>query len=377
MSSNELPLNLFEYELCADQQLSVMARDYYASGAWDEITLRDNRAAFERLRLRPRVLVDVSDRNMNVTVLGQSLALPILVAPMAFQCLAHPDGELATAKATAQMGTVMILSTLSTKPLEAVATASQASTATPSPWFQLYVHRDRGLTKALVERAYAAGFAALCLTVDAPVLGQRECDRRNRFALPTNMELANLAASTELEIPHRFQESGLFAYFLEQINPALTWNDLEWLQSLSPLPLVVKGILRGDDAVRAVEHGAKGIIVSNHGGRQLDGAITTIDALAEIASAVNNRAEILIDGGIRRGTDVLKALALGARAVLIGRPILWGLAVAGSSGVQHVLELLQSELDLAMALSGCARLQDIDTSLCCKGSQSSTAENKQ
>ncbi|MBV8885499.1 MAG: alpha-hydroxy-acid oxidizing protein, partial [Chroococcidiopsidaceae cyanobacterium CP_BM_RX_35] len=346
--------------------LSVMARDYYASGAWDEITLRDDRAAFERFRLRPRMLVDVSDRSMNVMVLGQPLALPILVAPMAFQCLAHPDGELATAKAAAQMGTVMILSTLSTKPLEAVATASQASTGTPSLWFQLYVYRDRGLTKALVERAYAAGFAALCLTVDAPVLGQRERDHRNRFALPTNMELANLAASTELEIPHRFQESGLFAYFKEQINPALTWNDLEWLQSLSPLPLVVKGILRGDDAVRAVEHGAKGIIVSNHGGRQLDGAITTIDALAEIAPAVNDRAEVLVDGGIRRGTDVLKALALGARAVLIGRPVLWGLAVAGSTGVQHVLELLKNEFDLAMALSGCARLQDIDTSLCVK-----------
>jgi 4-hydroxymandelate oxidase len=368
MSSNELLLNLFEYERCAAQQLSTMAWDYYASGAWDEITLKDNRAAFERFRLRPRVLVDVSDRTMNITVLGQPLTLPILIAPMAFQCLAHPDGELATAKAAAQMGTVMVLSTLSTKSLEAVATVSQASAGAPNPWFQLYVHRDRGLTKALVERAYAAGFAALCLTVDAPVLGQRERDRRNHFVLPSGMELANLAALTELEIPHRNRESGLFAYFLEQINPSLTWKDLEWLQSLSPLPLVVKGILRDDDARRAVEYGAKGIIVSNHGGRQLDGAISTLDALAEIVPTVDGQVEVLVDGGIRRGTDILKALAIGARAVLIGRPVLWGLTVAGCNGVQHVLKLLQREFDLAMALSGCAKLQDIDSSLCCKSS---------
>ncbi|MGA7936665.1 MAG: alpha-hydroxy acid oxidase [Kovacikia sp.] len=368
MSRHELPLSVLEYEHCAAQQLSPMSWDYYASGAWDEVTLRDNRAAFERLRLRPRMLVNVSDRQMNVTVLGQPLALPILVAPMAFQCLAHPDGELATTRAAAQIGTVMVLSTLSTKPLESVAAVSQTLTGTPRPWFQLYVHRDRGLTKALVERAYAAGFAALCLTVDAPVLGQRERDRRNRFVLPTSMELANLTSLKALESPQGSQESGLFSYFLEQINPALTWTDLEWLQSLSPLPLVLKGILRGDDAVRAVEYGAQGIIVSNHGGRQLDGAISSIEALPEIVAAVNGRAEVLVDGGIRRGTDVLKALALGANAVLVGRPILWGLAVAGSAGVQHVLEILQNEFDLAMALSGCASLQDIDSSLCFKGS---------
>jgi 4-hydroxymandelate oxidase len=366
MSSHELPLNLFEYERYADQQLSVMARDYYASGAWDEITLRDNRAAFERFRLRPRMLVDVSDRTMQVTVLGQSLTLPILVAPMAFQCLAHPEGELATARATAQVGTVMVLSTLSTQSLEVVAEAAQGSVGAPRPWFQLYVHRDRGLTKALVERAAAAGYAALCLTVDAPVLGQRERDRRNHFALPDTMELANLAALTELEISHRSQESELFTYFVKQINPALTWSDLEWLQSLSSLPLVVKGVLRADDAMRAIEHGAKGIIVSNHGGRQLDGAIAAIDALADIVQAVDDRVEILMDGGIRRGTDILKSLALGAKAVLVGRPILWGLAVGGSAGVQHVLEILRSEFDLAMALSGCPKLQDIDHSLCCK-----------
>jgi 4-hydroxymandelate oxidase len=353
------PINLFEYERLANQYLSQMALDYYASGAWDEITLRDNRAAFERYKLRPRMLVDVSQRDLSTQILGQSLELPILIAPMAFQCLAHPEGEIATAKAAAKMGTAMVLSTLATKSIEEV---TSAGNHTPQ-WFQLYVHRDRALTRTLVERAYAAGFQALCLTVDAPLLGKRERDTRNQFVLPQGMELANLATLTDLEISYKPGESGLFAYFLEQLNPALTWKDLEWLQSLSPLPLVVKGILRGDDALRAVEHGAKAVIVSNHGGRQLDGAIATIDALSEVVAAVGDKAEVLVDGGIRRGTDVLKALALGAKAVLLGRPVLWGLAVGGEAGVRHVLELLRDELDLAIALSGCAKLQDIDSSL--------------
>ncbi|MBD1895211.1 alpha-hydroxy acid oxidase [Coleofasciculus sp. FACHB-129] len=359
MTTPVRPINLFEYERLANEHLSQMALDYYASGAWDEITLRDNRAAFERYKLRPRMLVDVSQRDLSTTILGQSLQLPILIAPMAFQCLAHPDGEIATAKAAAKMGIAMVLSTLATKSIEEV-----ASVANQTPqWFQLYVHRDRALTRALVERAYAAGFQALCLTVDAPLLGKRERDTRNQFVLPSGMELANLATLTDLEISYKPGESGLFAYFLEQLNPALTWKDLEWVQSLSPLPLVVKGILRGDDALRAVEHGAKAVIVSNHGGRQLDGAIATIDALSEVVAAVGDTAEVLVDGGIRRGTDVLKALALGAKAVLLGRPVLWGLAVGGEAGVGHVLELLRDELDLAIALSGCAKLQDIDSSL--------------
>lgn len=353
------PINLFEYQTLASQQLSPMARDYYASGSWDEITLRDNRAAFERYKLRPRMLVDVSQRDLSTTILGQSLPLPILIAPMAFQCLAHPEGEIATAKAAAKLGSVMVLSTLATTSMEDVASVRSQ---TPQ-WFQLYVHRDRGLTRALVERAHAAGFQALCLTVDAPVLGKREKDTHNQFVLPSDMELANFSRLAHLEIPYQPGESGLFAYFLEQLNPALTWSDLEWLQSLSPLPLVVKGILRGDDAIRAVEHGAKAVMVSNHGGRQLDGAIASIDALSEVVAAVGDQVDVLVDGGIRRGTDVLKALALGAKAVLLGRPVLWGLTLAGEAGVKHVLELLRDELDLAMALSGCAKLQDIDSSL--------------
>lgn len=359
MSTPTKPINLFDYQSIAKQQISSMAWDYYASGSWDEMTLRDNREAFERYKLRPRMLVDVSQRDLSTQILGQSLQLPILIAPMAFQCLAHREGEMATAKAAATLGSVMVLSTLATRSMEDV-----ASIRTQAPqWFQLYVHRDRALTRTLVERAHAAGFQALCLTVDAPVLGKREKDTQNQFALPQCMELANLSTLKDLEIPYKPGESGLFSYFVEQINPALTWADLEWLQSLSPLPVVVKGILRGDDAIRAAEHGAKAVIVSNHGGRQLDGAIASIDALSEVVEAVGDKVDVLVDGGIRRGTDILKALALGAKAVLLGRPILWGLAVGGEEGVKHVLELLRDELDLAMALSGCAKLSDIDPSL--------------
>ncbi|MHC5600050.1 MAG: alpha-hydroxy acid oxidase [Nostoc sp.] len=363
------PINLFEYEKLAKEHLPQMTFDYYSSGAWDEITLQDNRAAFERVKLRPRILVDVSDvydglrlHNLTTSILGQPLQLPLLIAPMAFQCLAHPDGEVATALAAASSGVGMVLSTMATKSIEEVATASDKFPDSLR-WFQLYIHKDRGLTRALVEKAYKAGYKALCLTVDAPVLGQRERDRRNEFALPLNLHLANLATISGLDIPHEKGESGLFTYFAQQLNPAVTWHDLEWLQSLSPLPLVIKGILRGDDAVRAVEYGAKAIVVSNHGGRQLDGAIASLDALPEIVAAVDGKIEVLLDGGIRRGTDILKALALGAKAVLIGRPILWGLAVAGQVGVSHVISLLQNELNLAMALSGCAKLEDIDPSL--------------
>jgi 4-hydroxymandelate oxidase len=351
------PINLWEYEQLAKEHLSQMALDYYSSGAGDEATLRDNRAAFERVKLRPRMLVDVSDRHLHTSILGQPLQLPLLIAPMAFQCLAHPEGEVATAKAAASAGVGMVLSTLATKTMEEVALPNSVQ------WFQLYIHKDRGLTRALVERAKFAGYKALCLTVDAPMLGKRERDQRNQFTLPPGLHAANLTTISGLDIPQTEGESGLFAYFAQQLDPSLTWQDLEWLQSISSLPLVLKGILRGDDAVRAVEHGAKAIVVSNHGGRQLDGAIASLDALPEIVTAVDSQVEVLIDGGIRRGTDILKALALGAKAVLIGRPVLWGLASAGKIGVSHIISLLQQELDVAMALSGCATLQDIDSSL--------------
>ncbi|MFO0108833.1 MAG: alpha-hydroxy acid oxidase, partial [bacterium] len=296
--------------------------------------------------------------NLTTQVLGESLQLPLLIAPMAFQCLADPEGEIATALAAEIAGVGMVLSTLATKSLEEVATVAKGL-----QWFQLYIHKDQGLTQALVQRAYTAGYKAICLTVDAPMLGKRERDQRNEFTLPPGLHPANLTNISGLDIPQAPGESGLLTYFAQQINPAVTWKDLEWLQSLSPLPLVVKGILRADDAVRAVEYGAQAIVVSNHGGRQLDGAIASLDALPDIIAAVDGKAEVLLDGGIRRGTDILKALAYGAKAVLIGRPVLWGLAVAGKIGVSHIISLLQDELNLAMALSGCASLGDIDSSL--------------
>lgn len=353
------PINVFEYENLAPSYLSRMAWDYYRGGSGDELTLKSNRQAYQKYLLRPRILVDVSQRDLSVSILGQSLSLPILVAPMGFQGLAHPDGEIATAKAAATLGSLMILSTFSTQSLESVSAQKQN---TPQ-WFQLYIHRDRGLTRALVERAEAAGYSGLCLTVDAPILGKRERDARNQFTLPPHLQLANLVTLTHLNIPEVEGGSGLFTYFSEQIDPSLTWKDVEWLQSITRLPILVKGILRPDDALKALEHGVKGVIVSNHGGRQLDGAISSLEALPEIVEAVNNEIEVLIDGGIRRGTDILKALALGAKAVLIGRPVLWGLAVAGEAGVYHVLDLLRSELEVAMTLSGCPSLDRIDRSL--------------
>ncbi|MFQ3614003.1 MAG: alpha-hydroxy acid oxidase [Cyanobacteriota bacterium] len=354
------PLNLLEYETAALECLTPMARDYYQSGAWDEVTLRGNRAAFARYGLRPRVLVDVGERDLSTEILGQRLGSPLWIAPTAFQGLAHPEGELATARAAAKAGVGMVLSTMATQSLESVAAVAHPQIP---QWFQLYVHRDRGLTRCLLERAEQAGYQALCLTVDAPVLGRRERDMRNRFQLPTGMSLANLASNADLGCLSDGAESSLFTYFMNQIDPTLSWKDLEWLASCTHLPILVKGILRGDDALRCFEHGAQGVIVSNHGGRQLDGAIASLDALPEVVQQVGNQMEILMDGGIRRGTDVLKALALGAKAVLVGRPILWGLAVAGETGVLRVLQLLQDELSVTMALCGCARLSDVDPSL--------------
>ena len=360
-------ISLLDYETSAAELLSPTTWDYYASGAGSESTLQDNLDAFQRIKLRPRMLVDVSQRNLQTTFLGQQIEFPVLIAPAAFQCLAHPDGELATATAANQSGTIMILSTLSTKSLEEVADIRTDLNPNIGQIFQLYIHRDRELTRSLVQRADAAGFCAICLTVDTPMLGKRERDSRNQFTLPPELELANFrTAKLALDSEIQQTESGLFTYFQNQVSPAITWNDLDWLASISTLPIIVKGILRGDDAVRSIEHGARAIVVSNHGGRQLDGAISTMDALEEVVTAVDGRCEVLVDGGIRRGVDILKALSLGAKAVLVGRPVLWGLSVAGAVGVAHILEILKDELDLAMALSGCTCLADIDRDLCSK-----------
>jgi len=350
-------LNLAEIELAARERLTPLAYEYYVGGANDEVTVRENRAAFERLALRYRVLVDVSRRTTATTVLGTPIEFPVLVAPTAFQRLACDDGEIATARAAAAAGTVMILSTASTCTIEDVGAIGGPQ------WFQLYVYADRGLTKALVERGEAAGMKAIVLTVDAPILGRRERDLRNRFHLPDGVRLANVPSSGSVPMPTGHGESGLANHFATGIDAGLTWRDVEWLRSLTKLPVLIKGIVRGDDAARAVEHGAAGIIVSNHGGRQLDTAIASVRALPEVAEAVAGRAEVLVDGGVRRGTDVIKAIALGARAVLVGRPVVWGLAAGGESGARRVLELLRAEVDVAMALCGCPTVGDISRDL--------------
>ena len=338
-------LTVGEFEPAARDRLGAMAWDYFRSGADAEYTLARNREAFAEYEIWPRVLVDVARRELATTLLGCAAASPILVAPTAYHRLAHPDGELGTARAAARAGTILVVSTLATTPLEEVAAASEAP-----KWFQLYVHRDRGLTRALVERAARSGYRALVVTVDTPLLGRRLGDERNHFALPAGLTMANLVDGA----PAASDGSALANWFAERHDASLTWRDFEWLRSLSPLPLVLKGILRADDAERAVGCGAEAIIVSNHGGRQLDGAPATIDALSSVARAVAGRALVMMDGGVRSGGDVLKALALGAEAVLVGRPVLWGLAVAGEEGVAKVLALLAEELSRAMALAGCA-----------------------
>jgi 4-hydroxymandelate oxidase len=346
-------LTVDEFEEAARTRLPRMVFDYYVGGAGDEWTVAENRRAYERWVLRPRVLVDVSNVELRTTVLGQEVAFPILLAPTALQRMAHVEGEVATARAAASLGALMVLSTVSSSSLEEVAGSGVRR------WFQLYVLKDRDLTAELVKRAHAAGYGALVLTVDAAILGRRYRDDRNRFSLPPGIGMANLEG---MGLPET-EGSRMFAFFVERHDASLSWDDLAWLDSLTPMPLVVKGIVRGDDARRAVEAGAAGIIVSNHGGRQLDGAPATIDVLPEVLQAVEGRVEVLVDGGIRRGSDAMKALAMGARAVLVGRPYLWGLAVDGEAGVRRVLELLRDDLALAMALSGCPSTADVDPSL--------------
>jgi 4-hydroxymandelate oxidase len=352
-------LNLQELEQLAREKLSAMAYAYYASGALEEVTLRENLAAWARLPIHYRVLVDVSARDLSTTVLGTRVSMPVLVAPTAFHGLACGDGELATVRAAGGAGTIMCLSSLSNTRVEDVCAAAGGPV-----WFQLYVYRDRAATEALVRRAEAAGASAIVLTVDAPLLGRRERDVRNEFHLPEGLRVENMSAVTgHGEVALRSASSGLAAYFAEKLDPSLTWKDVAWLRSSTRLPVLVKGVVRPDDARRAVDHGASGIVVSNHGGRQLDGSPATATVLGPIADAVQGRIEVLVDGGIRRGTDVLRALALGARAVLVGRPILWGLATAGEAGARGVLEALRAEIDHAMALAGCARVGDVTRDL--------------
>ncbi|MFZ1219968.1 MAG: alpha-hydroxy acid oxidase [Chthoniobacterales bacterium] len=364
MESERLLLNVAEYERAACESLPADVRDYFAGGALDEFTLKENVASWRRLPLYYRVLAGVGARQLETTVLGQKISMPICVAPTAFHRLACEEGEIATARAAKAAGTLFILSSLSNTPMEDVF----AQAGSPR-WFQLYVYKDRDVTRALVQRAEAAGAEAIVLTVDAPGLGTRERDMRNRFTLPAGLAVANLAPLGKGTMPEAnvtldpISGSGLAAYVRDNFKSDLGFDDLDWLGGCTRLPVVVKGVCRADDAQRCVEHGAKAIVVSNHGGRQLDAAPATCEVLPHVAEAVGDRCEVYVDGGIRRGSDVLKAIALGARAVLVGRPVLWGLCVDGQAGATQVLDILRRELDEAMLLCGCTRLCDIDRAL--------------
>jgi 4-hydroxymandelate oxidase len=357
MLEREQLISVADYARTARGKLSKDVCDYFEGGALDEITLRENTAGWERLKLYYRVLAGVGKRDLTTTVLGQSISMPIVVAPTAFHKLACAEGEIASANAAQTAGTLFILSSLSNTAMEAVF----AEAGSPR-WFQLYMYKDRAITLDLMQRAAAAGAEAIVLTVDAPGLGTRERDARNSFRLPNGLAVENLAPLGKGQMPN-VAGSGLAAYVRDNFKSDLGFDDLDWLCGSTRLPVVVKGVCRRDDARRVAEHGAKAIVVSNHGGRQLDTAPATCEVLPHVVEAAGDLCEIYVDGGIRRGSDVLKAIALGARAVLVGRPILWGLCVGGEEGALQVLEILRRELDEAMLLCGCTNLSNVDRSL--------------
>lgn len=334
-------ISLADYEAAAARAMDPGAHGYVQGGAGDEITLRDNVAAWRRLAIRPRMLVGVAERDTSVTVLGARRPHPLIIAPTAFQKLSHPDGELAMARAAAATGTVMCLSTLATTSVPELAEAVPDATR----WFQLYVLKDRGVSSELAAQASEHGYEAVVVTADLPLQGIRERDLRSGGAVVSTAA----GAMTTAEL-------------IAQIDPDLRWSDVERFAAGIKLPVLVKGILTPEDARRAADHGARGIVVSNHGGRQLDTVLSGADALPPIAAAVGDLIDVLVDGGIRRGTDVVKALALGARAVMVGRPPVWGLATDGAAGAQRVLEILLAEFDVALALAGAPAASELDRS---------------
>ncbi|HEU4975651.1 MAG TPA: alpha-hydroxy acid oxidase [Baekduia sp.] len=349
MSGAASPVNLRDLEALAAERIEAGALGYFAGGAGDERTLRDNEAAYARRRLRPRVLVDVSAVSTATTVLGTEIALPVLVAPVALQRLAHPDGEPAMARAAAAAGTIMCLSTLATATPREVA---QAAPGAPR-WFQVYVLKDRGVTRALVDEAVGCGYEALVVTVDAPRAGRRERDLRTGFSVPAGVDMPAVTAAAG-------GTAGITPQgFFELVDPALTWRGFEQLARECDIPVLVKGVHTAQDARLAVEHGAAGVVVSNHGGRQLDGVPATIDLLEEVVQEVAGDVEVLVDGGVRRGTDVLVALALGARAVLVGRPMLYGLGWDGEAGARWALQTLRDEVALGLTLLGAPTPADV------------------
>ncbi len=344
------PICVTDFEPLAKSKMSAMSWEYITAGSGDELTLRWNKEAYQRIRLRPHVLVDVSMLDTRVTLFGQEHAFPILLAPTAAQKLVYPEGELATARGAGAASATMVVSSFSNTSLEDVAAAAKGPL-----WFQLYAQTDRGFTRELVQRAEASGYRALCLTVDTPITGTRYRERRADVKLGP---LPNLTGYKGAEF-----RTGSLEIFSSVLDPALSWKDVEWLRSFAKIPLLVKGVINPEDADRAVKAGIGGIIVSNHGGRNLDTLPATIDALPQVTDKVAGRVPVLVDGGIRRGTDVLKALAMGANAVLIGRPYLYGLGAAGQEGVTSVIKILQRELQMAMALTGRPNISAIDRSV--------------
>jgi 4-hydroxymandelate oxidase len=352
-------LGVHEFETLAREKFSADVHAYVADGAGDEVTATDNMTAFSRYRLRPRILVDVSDVDPSVELLGRRVTLPVGLAPTGWQGFVHADGELASARAAARCGAPLCLSTASNFSLEDVAAAHEEAGGLLR-WFQLYFNRDRGLVENLLRRSKEAGYEAVVVTADLPVLGYRESQFRHEMTPSENVAPANFEAYA------RDRSRSPVEYLEGFTDPSLTWDDLNWIAEVSQLPIVVKGVMTAEDARVCIECGAAGIVVSNHGGRQLDRTSAAIDVLEEVVTAVEGRAEVYLDGGVRRGVDVLTALALGARAVFIGRPYLWGLAVAGEAGVVRVFEILRDEILNAMALLGVTSLSRVDRTYVCR-----------
>jgi L-lactate dehydrogenase (cytochrome) len=370
-------VNIDDLRKIARRKLPRAVFDYVDGGAEDEQTMRANQADFRRYSFRPRVLVDVSQRDQSTTVLGERIPSPLILAPTGLTGLLWPHGEVAVARAARRLGLIYTMSTMSVGTLEQVARAVSGPL-----WFQLYVWRDREITRSLVERARAAGYRALCLTVDTGVLGQRERDVRNGFTIPPRVTVQNVLDTIQkvgwirrmMTVPQptfgHFVNTeavgkdavSLAAFTTKQFDPSLTWADLDWFRSLWSGPLAIKGIMSAEDARIAVDHGVEAIVVSNHGGRQLDGLPSAISVLPEVVDAVGDRAEVILDGGVRRGGDAVKAVALGARACMIGRPVLYGLGAGGEAGVTRALEILMKEIDRALALIGRPNLADLDRS---------------
>lgn len=349
---NDRLVNVSEYQELARQKLPKMYYDYIRGGAEDEFTLRENIEAVQRILLRPRVLVDVSSINMSTTLLGYNLHSPIMIAPTGMHKLAHPEGEVATARAAAACNTIMVLSFSSMCTLEEVASSCSAVR-----FYQLYMYKRRDLTESIVKRAERSGYKAIVLTVDTPRLGRREADIKNKMIVPKvpNYELLSVDINSK-------DGSNLEAFATEAFNPSVTWKDIQWLKSITSLPILIKGVLTAEDARNSVAAGVSGIVVSNHGARQLDYSPAPISVLEEVVQAVSGAIPVLLDGGVRRGTSVFKALALGATAVMIGRPVIFGLAARGEEGVRKVVEMLNDELEVTMALAGCCTVRDISRS---------------